>query len=144
MASRHFSRMVVLQSLYEWEIWESDKTIEEIIQRNLDNYGNDLVDKDYPKNLALNVVNNISKLDDIIQKSAVERPVSQISTVDRNVLRIGLYELLLDKSDDVPPKVAINEAVELAKNFGGEKSSSFINGVLGTIYKTIQEVKSEE
>jgi transcription antitermination protein NusB len=144
MASRHFSRMVVLQSLYEWEIWESDKTIEEIIQRNLDNYGNDLVDKDYPKSLALNVVNNIDKLDDIIQKSAVERPVAQISTVDRNVLRVGLYELLFDQSGDVPPKVAINEAVELAKNFGGEKSSSFINGVLGTVYKTIQEVKPEE
>lgn len=144
MASRHFSRMVVLQSLYEWEIWENDKTIEEIIQRNLENYGNDLVDKDYPKSLALNVVNNIEKLDDIIQKSAVERPISQISTVDRNVLRVGLYELLFDQSGDVPPKVAINEAVELAKNFGGEKSSSFINGVLGTVYKTMQEVKPEE
>jgi transcription antitermination protein NusB len=103
-----------------------------------------LVDKDYPKSLALNVVNNIDKLDDIIQKSAVERPVAQISTVDRNVLRVGLYELLFDQSGDVPPKVAINEAVELAKNFGGEKSSSFINGVLGTVYKTIQEVKPEE
>jgi N utilization substance protein B len=102
------------------------------------------VDKDYPKSLALNVVNNIEKLDDIIQKSAVERPISQISTVDRNVLRVGLYELLFDQSGDVPPKVAINEAVELAKNFGGEKSSSFINGVLGTVYKTMQEVKPEE
>ncbi|MDD3156079.1 MAG: transcription antitermination factor NusB [Candidatus Pacebacteria bacterium] len=118
--------------------------MEEIIQRNLENYGNDLVDKDYPKSLALNVVNNIEKLDDIIQKSAVERPISQISTVDRNVLRVGLYELLFDQSGDVPPKVAINEAVELAKNFGGEKSSSFINGVLGTVYKTMQEVKPEE
>jgi N utilization substance protein B len=73
----------------------------------------------------------------------VERPISQINTVDRNVLRIGLYELLFDKSGDVPPKVAINEAVELAKNFGGQNSFSFVNGVLGTVYKTMQEINPE-
>lgn len=140
MASRHFSRMIVLQSLYEWEIWNHEKDINEIIDRNIANYGSDLSDKEYPKTLIANVLKNQTQLDDIIQKSAVERPISQINTVDRNVLRIGLYELLFDKSGDVPPKVAINEAVELAKNFGGQNSFSFVNGVLGTVYKTMQEI----
>ncbi|MFA5230331.1 MAG: transcription antitermination factor NusB [Candidatus Paceibacterota bacterium] len=115
----------------------------EIIDRNIDNYGSDLSDKEYPKTLITNVLKNQTQLDDIIQKSAVERPISQINTVDRNVLRIGLYELLFDKSGDVPPKVAINEAVELAKNFGGQNSFSFVNGVLGTVYKTMQEINPE-
>ena len=141
MASRHFSRMIVLQSLYEWEIWNHEKDINEIIDRNIANYGSDLIDKEYPKTLITNVLKNQTQLDDIIQKSAVERPISQINTVDRNVLRIGLYELLFDKSGDVPPKVAINEAVELAKNFGGQNSFSFVNGVLGTVYKTMLEIE---
>ncbi len=141
MASRHFSRMIVLQSLYEWEIWNHEKNIDEIIERNIENYGSDLSDKEYPKNLINNILKNQEQLDDIIQKSAVERPISQINTVDRNVLRIGLYELLFDKSGDVPPKVAINEAVELAKNFGGQNSFSFVNGVLGTVYKTMLEIE---
>jgi N utilization substance protein B len=102
-----------------------------------------LSDKEFPKKLVLNVIENKDKLDEVIQKSAVERPISQINTVDRNVLRIGLYELLFDKSGDVPPKVAINESVELAKNFGGENSFSFINGVLGTVYKTMLEINPE-
>ena len=144
MASRHFSRMIVLQSLYEWEIWNHEKNIDEIIERNIENYGSDLSDKEYPKTLINNVIKNQDQLDDIIQKSAVERPISQINTVDRNVLRIGLYELLFDKSGDVPPKVAINEAVELAKNFGGQNSFSFVNGVLGTVYKTMLEITPVE
>lgn len=143
MASRHFSRMIVLQSLYEWEIWGQEKSIDEIINRNIENYGNDLSDKEFPKNLVLNILSHKEQLDDIIQKSAVERPIAQINTVDRNVLRMGLYELLFDKTGDVPPKVAINEAVELAKNFGGENSSSFINGVLGTVYKTMLEINPD-
>lgn len=143
MASRHFSRMIVLQSLYEWEIWGQEKSIDEIINRNIENYGNDLSDKEFPKNLVLNILSHKEQLDGIIQKSAVERPIAQINTVDRNVLRMGLYELLFDKTGDVPPKVAINEAVELAKNFGGENSSSFINGVLGTVYKTMLEINPD-
>jgi len=144
MASRHFSRMIVLQSLYEWEIWNHEKDINEIIDRNIENYGSDLSDQEYPKKLIANIIENIPKLDEVIQKSAVERPISQINIVDRNVLRIGLYELLFDKSGDVPPKVAINEAVELAKNFGGQNSFSFVNGVLGTVYKTMQEINTDE
>ena len=143
MASRHFSRMIVLQSLYEWEIWNHEKDINEIIDRNIENFGNDLSDKEFPKTLILKIIENKDKLDEVIQKSAVERPISQINLVDRNVLRLGLYELLFDKTGDVPPKVAINEAVELAKNFGGEHSFSFINGVLGTVYKTMLEINPE-
>jgi transcription antitermination protein NusB len=143
MASRHFSRMIVLQSLYEWEIWNHEKDINEIIDRNIENFGNDLSDKEFPKILVTKIIENKDKLDEIIQKSAVERPISQINLVDRNVLRLGLYELIFDKTGDVPPKVAINESVELAKNFGGEHSFSFINGVLGTVYKTMLEINPE-
>ncbi len=144
MASRHFSRMIVLQSLYEWEMWKNEKDINEIIDRNIANLAQDLTDKDFPRNLVLGIIKNQEALDDIITKSAPERPLEQINSVDRNVLRLGLYELLFENTKDVPPKVAINEAVELAKNFGSDNSYSFINGVLGTIYKTIKEVSPEE
>lgn len=144
MASRHFSRMIALQSLYEWEMWKNEKDIGEIIDRNIANLAQDLSDKDFPKNLVLGIINNQEALDNIIEKSAPERPLSQINSVDRNVLRLGIYELLFENSKDVPPKVAINEAVELAKNFGSDNSYSFINGVLGTIYKTIEDVSQND
>jgi len=85
------------------------------------------------------VVKNIEKIDKIIQHSAPERPIQQLSFVDRNVLRIGLYELIYGNKKEVPPKVAINEAIELAKNFGGENSGKFINGVLGAVYKEMSK-----
>ncbi len=94
--------------------------------------------------MVLGIINNQEALDNIIEKSAPERPLSQINSVDRNVLRLGIYELLFENSKDVPPKVAINEAVELAKNFGSDNSYSFINGVLGTIYKTIEDVSQND
>lgn len=132
--------MIALQSLYEWEMWKNEKNVNDIIERNIANLAQDLTDKDFPRKLVLGVIEHQKELDSIIQKSAPERPVSQISSVDRNVLRLGLYELLFENAKDVPPKVAINEAVELAKNFGSENSYSFINGVLGTVYKTIEEI----
>ena len=84
------------------------------------------------------------KIDKIIEKSAPEWPIEQITIVDRNVLRIGLYELLYANKEEVPPKVAINEAIELAKSFGGESSGKFINGVLGTVYKEIGGPENEK
>ncbi len=143
MASRHFSRMIALQSLYEWEMWKNEKDVNEIIERNINNLAQDLSDKDFPRQLVAGIIEHKEELDSIIEKSAPERPLAQINTVDRNILRLGLYELLFEKSEDVPPKVAINEAVELAKNFGSENSYSFINGVLGTVYKAIEQVKPE-
>src|SRR3990167_4848550 len=86
----------------------------------------------------------LEKINEIIEKCAPEWPLEQITIVDRNVLRIGIYELLWGNREEVPPKVAINEAIELAKNFGGESSGKFINGVLGTIYREIGEPGKEE
>ena len=90
------------------------------------------------------VLENREKINEIIIKTAPEWPLEQINLVDRNVLRIGIYELLLGKREEVPPKVAINEAIELAKSFGGETSGKFVNGVLGTIYRAIGEPGKEE
>lgn len=143
MASRHLSRMIALQSLYEWDFWEQKKDIDEIITRNINNYGSDLTDKEFLKKLVKGVVNYVKDIDAIIVKSAPERPLHQINIIDRNILRIGLFEVLFEKSPDVPVKVAINEAVELAKNYGGDKAYSFVNGVLGTVLRTVESIKDE-
>jgi len=143
MASRHLCRMIALQSLYEWDFWNKEKEIDEIISRNLDNYGADLTDKEFPKNLVNGVISHLEEIDAIITKSAPERPLAQINIVDRNILRMGLFEVLLERADDVPVKVAINEAVELAKNYGGDKSYSFVNGVLGMVFRTVEGINEE-
>lgn len=138
MASRHLSRSIAMQSLYEWDFFNKDKDIlEGIVERNIEEFGPDLEDKSFIWSLIVGVVTNIKEIDGIIEKSAPEWPIDQITIIDRNVLRIGLYELVYGNKDEVPPKVAINEAIELAKNFGGKNSGSFINGVLGTVYKEI-------
>jgi len=147
MASRHLARSIVLQSLFEWEFYQQakkeagimERPLDEIMQRNLDYFGGEFDEKDFAKKIVEGVVEHLDKLDKVIQSSAPERPISQLSLVDRNVLRIGLYELLFQDKTEVPPKVAINEAIELAKNFGGPASGKFINGVLGTIYKELEQ-----
>ncbi len=134
-----------MQSLYEWDFKSKKQNeLKEIIERNIKEFGPGLDNCNFIWQIVNGVVKNISKLDKIIEKSAPEWPIDQITTVDRNVLRIGLYELLFGKRDEVPPKVAINEAIELAKNFGGESSGKFINGVLGTVYREIGEPGKDE
>ena len=138
MASRHLSRSIVMQSLYEWDFSEKKKDLTKIVERNIKEFGPGLEDPSFVWQLTTGVVQKLTQLDQIIEKAAPEWPISQINIIDRNVLRIGIYELLFAKKEEVPPKVAINEAIELAKNFGGESSGRFINGVLGTIYKEIE------
>ena len=146
MASRHLARSIVLQSLFEWDFFcqtykdlgATERNLDEILQRNLDYFGGEFDEKDFAKKIAMGVVDNLEKLDKVIQSSAPERPISQLSLVDRNVLRIGLYELLFQDKEEVPPKVAINEAIELGKNFGGPSTGKFVNGVLGTVYKELE------
>jgi len=139
MASRHLSRSIVLQSLYEWDFsGKKTEALEKIIEKNIEEYGPGLENADFIWSLAKGIMGHISQIDKIIEKAAPEWPIEQITIVDRNVLRIGLYELLFGNKEEVPPKVAINEAIELAKNFGGESSGKFINGVLGTVYKEIE------
>jgi N utilization substance protein B len=144
MASRHLSRSIAMQTLYEWDFYGRDaKKLEEVFSRNLEEFGPGLEDKDFPRKLVDGVKDHLAEIDNIISKAAPEWPVDQINIVDRNVLRLGLYELLYSKPDEVPPKVAINEAIELAKTFGGESSGRFVNGVLGTVYRELGEPGKE-
>ena len=137
MASRHLSRSIVLQSLYEWDFSDKKKDLTKIVEKNIKEFGPGLEDQSFVWQLTTGVVQKLKQIDEIIEKAAPEWPISQINIIDRNVLRIGIYELLHANKEEVPPKVAINEAIELAKNFGGESSGKFINGVLGTIYKEL-------
>jgi len=140
MASRHLSRSIVMQSLYEWDFsGKKPEDLKKIVEKNIKEFGPGLEDKTFVWQLINGVVSKLSDLDKIIDKAAPEWPIDQITIIDRNVLRIGLYELLYGNKEEVPPKVAINEAIELAKTFGGESSGKFINGVLGTVFKQIEK-----
>jgi N utilization substance protein B len=138
MGSRHLSRSIAMQSLYEKDFMGDKANLNEVLERNIKEFGPGLEDTEFARKLALGVSDNMDKIDKIIEKAAPEWPIEQINIVDRNVLRIGLYELIYSDKEEVPPKVAINEAIELAKMFGGESSGKFINGVLGTVYKELE------
>ncbi len=136
MASRHLSRSIAMQSLYEWDFnGQKEEDLESITQKNIEEFGSGLESFDFIWEIIWGVEKNLETIDQIIIKTAPEWPLAQINTLDKNILRIGVYELLFGNKENVPPKVAINEAVELAKNFGGESSRKFVNGVLGTIFK---------
>ncbi len=144
-SNRHLGRIVALQSLYEYEFHSdtADVSVDDIINRNLERYEDEIEDKKFVFALVNGVRENVKDLDEKIQPMAPEWPLDQISRIDINVLRLGLFELLHLK-DEVPPRVAINEAVELAKSFGSDNSSKFINGVLGTAYRTLVEGESTD
>lgn len=141
-SNRHLGRIIALQTLYEFEFRQGcgDATVDldEILGRNLERYDDTIEDKSFVQTLVHGVVEHQQDLDAKIQPIAPEWPLEQIARIDRNILRIALFELL-NMRELVPPKVAINEAVELAKAFGGDNSSKFINGVLGTAYRTLIE-----
>jgi N utilization substance protein B len=145
MANRHLSRSIVLQTLFEWDFNSLDKArIEETMNRNIQEFAPGLNDSTFMSGLLKNVVGKQPEIDLIIEKAAPQWPIDRIAIVDRNVLRIGLCELLFGDRGEVPPKVAINEAIELAKTFGGENSGKFVNGVLGAVYKEIGEPGKED
>lgn len=145
MANRHLARSIAMQSLYEWDFWGKDENkLKEAVAKNMAEFGPGLEGVDFIWRLVNGVVENLEKLDKIIVKSAPEWPLEQITITDRNILRLGLYELLLGDRNEVPPKVAINEAIELAKSFSGESSGRFVNGVLGTVYREIGEPQKDE
>ncbi len=133
MANRHLARTIALQSLFEWDFNNAKDTIETLVDRNRKEFAPDFDDQGFCLDLVKAVIKNQKKIDNTITKFAPEWPLDQITTTDRNVLRIGVYELRM--SEDIPPKVAINESIELAKAFGGDASGKFVNGVLGSIYK---------
>ena len=145
MANRHLSRSIVLQTLFEWDLNTADrKTTHEILLRNVSEFAPNKTDTPFMERLLDGVLSKQKELDLVIEKAAPEWPLDRISPVDRNILRLGLYELLFGDRSEVPAKVAINEAIELAKQFGGDNSSRFINGVLGAIYKEIGEPGKNE
>lgn len=145
MASRHLARSIAMQSLFEWDFHgKKPEALKEVVSRNKKEFGPGL-DEEYPfiDRLINGTVDNLQKIDIIIEHAAPEWPINQIISVDRAILRLGLYELLFGSREEVPPKVAINEAIELAKSFGGESSGKFVNGVLGTVYREIGEPGKE-
>lgn len=145
MANRHLSRSIVMQSLFEWDFASlPDSSMNDILVRNAEEFAPGMGDFSFMKNLADGVIKKRPDLDSIIEKAAPEWPIKKISTVDRNVLRLGLYELLFSDKKEVPAKVAINESIELAKTFGGETSGKFVNGVLGAVYKEMGEPGKDE
>ena len=146
-SNRHLGRVIVLQSLYEYELrtlaHDSEVDLDRIIAKNIEPYEKALGDTEFVYNLAHKVVENSETLDKALQPMAPEWPISSIAAIDRNVLRMGLYELS-ECRDTIPPKVAINEAVELAKAFGSDNSSKLINGVLGTAFKELGIVEESK
>lgn len=133
MANRHVLRTILMQSLYEQE-FHPKSSLEEIAGRYLNREQADEEERAYIEHAAAGLAKRRKEIDKLIVKHAPEWPLDQIASIDRAVLRLGIYEVLY--SEEVPPKVAINEAVEIAKAFGGENSGSFVNGVLGTVYRS--------
>lgn len=144
MANRHLARSTVLQTLYEWDFGGMKEVPEEILKRDASEFASGAQFGTFMTKLLEGVVSKRADLDDIIIKAAPEWPIDKIGIMDRNILRIGLYELLFADRAEVPPKVAINEAIELAKKFGGETSGKFVNGVLGAVYKEMGEPGKDE
>ncbi|MCH7597727.1 transcription antitermination factor NusB [Patescibacteria group bacterium] len=140
MANRHLARSIVLQTLFEWDFAKkSDDEIEDILVRIAKEFAPGMGDFSFVRRLITSILERRSDIDTIIEKAAPEWPIDKISIVDRNILRIGLCELLFADRSEVPAKVALNEAIELAKTYGGESSGRFINGVLGAVYKEMGE-----
>ncbi len=145
MANRHLSRSIVLQSLFEWDLNAIErKVVIDVLDRNIEEFAPNKTDRPFMEKLLNGILSKQSEIDLVISKAAPEWPIERISPVDRNILRLGLFELLFSDRSEVPAKVAINESIELAKQFGGDNSSRFVNGVLGAVYKEIGEPGKEE
>ncbi|KPJ85926.1 transcription termination factor [Parcubacteria bacterium SG8_24] len=138
MSNRHLARTIAMQSLYQWDFTgKVSHKVPEVVRTNLEEFAPDFDDNGFVSDLVEGVIAHIEKIDAIITKYAPDWPIDQITNVDRSILRIGVFELKF--SESIPSKVAINEAIELAKTFGGESSGRFVNGVLGAVFKDMIE-----
>lgn len=138
MSNRHLARSIAMQTLYEWDFRRAElKEIPGLIKNNLQNFAQGLEDNNFTEDLVTGVLKKQKDIDALLAQYAPQWPIEQITPVDRNVLRLGIYELKF--VEEIPSKVAINEAIELAKTFGGNASGKFVNGVLGAIYKEMAE-----
>ncbi len=137
MSNRHLARTVAMQILFEWDFNHRSQKLSEVIERNISEFGAGLeADAIFIEQLVRGVTKNLKEIDKIIVQYAPEWPIEKITIIDRNVLRLGIYELKI--ATKVPPKVAINEAIEIAKTYGGESSGRFVNGVLGAIFRDLE------
>lgn len=143
MSTRHIARTLALQTLFELDMHDDfsaeEVRVDSILTRNKEEFGEGIKDITFAKNIVSNAISRRITIDDIITRAAPDWPLEKIGTIDRNILRLGLTELLFGDRSQVPPKVAIDEAIELAKTYGGETSGRFVNGVLGAIYKEMGE-----
>ncbi|TAK97125.1 transcription antitermination factor NusB [Patescibacteria group bacterium] len=145
MANRHLQRSIAMQSLFEWDFQgKHDDHVKEIVERNVAEFAPGVEDYVFVEALVKGTLSQRAGIDKLIEKCAPEWPLEQVTIVDRNILRLGIYELMHGNYEEVPPKVAINEAIELAKTFGGESSARFVNGVLGTIYREMGEPMKDD
>jgi N utilization substance protein B len=145
MANRHLQRSIAMQSLFEWDFREqSDVEANVIVSHNIDEFAPGLEEADFAVKLVRGTLRERPVIDKLIEKCAPEWPIDQVAVVDRNILRLGIFELMFGNYDEVPPKVAINEAIEMAKSFGSDASPRFVNGVLGTIYREMGEPMKDD
>jgi transcription antitermination protein NusB len=145
MANRHLSRSIAMQSLFEWDFHgHQQHALKPIIKHNIEEFAPGMEDPSFIYDLAQGVADRTGEIDELIRTMAPDWPLESITTVDRNILRLGIFELKYSNAPDVPPKVAINEAIELAKTFGGASSGKFVNGILGAIYKNMGEPRKDE
>lgn len=142
MSNRHLGRTIAMQTLFLWDFRGKSADIKETSKLVLENFNPYFDDNNFVNHIIQGVMARLPIIDKYIIKYATEWPLEQITIVDRNILRIGVFELVFD--DDIPAKVAINEAIETAKAYGSESSGKFVNGVLGAIYKDILREKGEE
>ena len=136
MANRHLSRTLAMQTLFAWDFNDrEDRNLDAIIEENFHQFAPNFDDHGFVRDLVKGVIEHLEAINSYIIKYATEWPLDQITIIDRNILRIGIYELVFDTN--IPAKVAINEAIEMAKTFGGDSSGKFVNGVLGAIMKEL-------
>lgn len=136
MSNRHIARTIAMQTLFLWDFnGQPEADLTAIVNQNYDNFAPNLSDRAFTIDIVEGVAGNLDKINEYIIRYATEWPLDQITLVDRNILRVGVYELIYNA--DIPAKVAINEAIEIAKKFGGESSGKFVNGVLGAVYKDL-------
>lgn len=137
MSNRHLARRFALQSLYEWDFWGRERDPQEICERNVERWmfeeGESFDEMPFTLDIVKGVLEHQDRVDATIAQFAPDWPLEKITMIDRNILRVGIYELLYNF--DIPSKVAINESIELAKSFGGDSSGRFVNGVLGAVYR---------